>query len=227
MPDGEPCDGSGAAAPAAQLIGLGRDVDSLRRVVDRHDRTLRTAAGRLTELDGQIRSSAAALAAVSEQIADLAGGEQGSGNHRSWFDTTDPTQAQSRLVDLVHWLDRVYFQFPDAVLPSCWIWHPSVIEELLWLQRSWTEAFTGTTAAVFRVADWHDRQRPGVVARIRALNDGVCSLVLHTAGAEQDTRPPTTPAVDALTAIAAWWTTRRDQPPPHPTEIQPANSMDG
>src|SRR5829696_4150505 len=115
MPDGEPGDGSRIAALTAQLLGLGRDVDSLRRVVDRHDRTLRTVAGRLTDLDGQILSSAAALAAVSEQIADLAGGEQGSGIHRSWFDTTDPTQAQSRLVDLVHWLDRVYFQFPDGV----------------------------------------------------------------------------------------------------------------
>jgi hypothetical protein len=141
MPDGEPGDGS-AAALRAQLLGLGRDVDSLRRVVDRHDRTLRTVAGRVTDLDAQTRSSAATLADLCEQIADLVGGEQGSAAHRSWFATTDSRQAQSRLVELVQWLDRVYFQFPDAVLPSCWIWHPSVVEELLWLQRSWTEAFT-------------------------------------------------------------------------------------
>jgi hypothetical protein len=212
---------------AAQVIGLGRDVESLRRLVDRHDRTLRTVAGRLADLEVQIRSLAATLADLSEHIAELAGSDQGSGAHRSWFDTTDPTQARSRLIELVQWLDRVYFQFPDSVLPSCWIWHPSVVEELLWLRRSWTEAFTGSTAAVFRVADWHDRQRPGVVARVRALNDGVCSLDQHARGAEQDARPRRTPAVDAVPAMAAWWAARREEPPPYPRETQATDDMAG
>ena len=104
------------------------------------------------------------------------------------------------------WLDLVYLRFPDAALPSCWLWHPAVVEELLWLRRSWLEAFTGRTAAIFRVADWHDRQRPGVVARIRALDGGMCSLDQHARGAEQDRRPATVPIADGRRAIAAWWT---------------------
>lgn len=224
MSDGEPRDGTGVAALAARLLGLGREVDSLRRLVQGHDRTV---TGRLADLEAHIGLLATTLAGLSEQVAELVGGDQESGAHRSWFDTTDPTQARTDLVNLVQWLDRVYLRFPDAVLPSCWIWHPSVVEELLWLRRSWTEAFTGSTAAVFRVADWHDRQRPGVVARIRALNDGVCSLDQHAPGAEQDRRPPTTPAVDAVPAIAGWWTARPGEPPPHPSEVGLADGAHG
>ena len=116
MPDGEPREGSGSVPIAAQILGLGRDVDSLRRVVDRHDRTVRTVAGRLADLETQVGSSATTLAGLSEQMAELAGSDPGSGAHGSWFEMTDLTEARSRLVDLVHWLKRVYFQFPAVVL---------------------------------------------------------------------------------------------------------------
>lgn len=225
MPDGELRDGSGVAALAARLLGLGREMDSLRRLVQGHDRTV---TGRLADLEAHIGQLATTVAGLSEQVAELVGGgNQESDAHRSWFDTTDPTQARTDLVDLVRWLDRVYLRFPDAVLPPCWIWHPSVVEELRWLRRSWTEAFTGRPAAVFRVADWHDRQRPGVVGRIRALNDGVCSLDQHAPGAEQDRRPTTTPAVDAVPAIADWWTARPGERPPHPSEAGLADGVYG
>ena len=79
---------------------------------------------------------------------------------------------------------------------------------------------------MFRVADWHDRQRPGVVARIRAVNDGVCSLDQHGPGAEQDKRPPTAPAADAIPAIADWWTARRDEPPPYAGEALLTDGVD-
>ena len=227
MSEDQPSEGSGLAGVTVHVVGLGREVEALRRVVDRHERTTQTVADRLADLESRVGSSAATLVDLAEQIGELASGGQVSSAHQSWFDTTDSVQGQSRLDDLARWLDRVYFQFPDAALPSCWIWHPSVVEELLWLRRSWTEAFTGSTAAIFRVADWHDRQRPGVVARIRALNDGVCSLEQHAAGAEQDRRPPTTPAVDAVPLIADWWTSRRSEPPPYPSEAQSGKRVDG
>ena len=140
MPDGASGAEGGAAGMAAQIIGLGRDVDSLRRLVQQHDRTVRTISGRLADLEVQAGSSATTLAALTEQITELAGGGQELGAHRSWFATTDLAQARSSLVDLVGWLDGVYLQFPDAALPSCWLWHPSVVEELLWLRRSWTRS---------------------------------------------------------------------------------------
>lgn len=212
MPDDSP----GAGGMAAQIIALGRDVESLRRLIGRQDAVVRLVRGRVTELEAQAGSSATMLASLSEQVAELAGEGQEAGAHRSWFATSDAELARSRLVDLAGWVEGVYLWFPDTTLPSCWLWHPSVVEELLWLRRSWTEAFTGTTAAIFRVADWHDRWRPGVVARIRALNDGVCSLDQHLPGAEQDRPAPVTPAVDAIPAIAGWWAVYRNEPPPHP-----------
>ena len=101
----------------------------------------------------------------------------------------------------------------------------SVVEELLWLRRSWLEAFTGRTAAIFRVADWHDRQRPGVVARIRGMNGGVCSLDQHERGAEQDRRPPTVPIAGAATRMAAWWTAGHHDGPPYPTDDEIAEAV--
>ena len=217
MPEEQPNGHIGLAAVAGQVIGLGREVESLRRMVDLHRGKLRAVDDQLGEVDGRVGSLAAALAGFADQLAELAVGEDGSTPITSWFDVDDAAVAKTRLVDLARWLDRVYLRFPDAVLPTCWLWHPSVVEELLWLRRSWLEAYTGRTAAAFRVADWHDRQRPGVIARIGALNGGVCSLDQHLAGAEQDRLPPTAGLASAHRPIAEWWTTRRDSAPPPPT----------
>jgi hypothetical protein len=162
-------------------------------MVDSHRGKLRAVDDQLGRVESRIGSLAATLAGVADHIAELAAGDDGLARYASWFEIDDAPVAYRRLTDLVTWLDQVYLQFPDAALPTCWLWHPSVVEELLWLRRSWLEAFTGRTAAVFRVADWHDRQRSGVVARIRALNDGVCSLDQHDRGAERDGRPPNRP----------------------------------
>ena len=228
MPEEAPGAGAGVAGLAAQIIGLGRDVEALRRLIARQDTAVRTIRGWLADLETQVGASATTLATLTEQVTELAGGGQEAGAHRSWFATTDPEQARSRLVELAEWIEGVYLRFPDAALPACWLWHPSVVEELLWLRRSWTEAFTGSTAAIFRVADWHDRQRPGVVARIRALNDGVCSLDQHAPGAEQDRPPQRTPAVDAIPGIVDWWAARREESPPHPDEtVHAGDVVDG
>lgn len=216
QPDGHP----GVAAVAGQLVALGREVESLRRIVETHRGKLRRADDQVGQLEERVSSFAGVLAGLAEQIAELTAAEDGPGRYASWFEVDDPTVAYRRLTELMSWLDRVYLQFPDASLPSCWLWHPAVVEELLWLRRSWTEAFTGRTAAVFRVADWHDRQRPGVVARIRALNGGLCSLDQHQRGAEQDRRPLTVPAADGAEAVASWWATDREDVPPYPTDGQ-------
>ena len=220
MPDEYPNGHAGVAVVAGQVVALGREVESLRRISDTHRGKFRAIDDQLGQVESRVGSLAAALAGFADQLAELATGEDGLAQHMSWFEMDDSAVAYQRLTDLMTWLDRVYLQFPDAVLPTCWLWHPSVVEELLWLRRSWLEAFTGRTAAVFRVADWHDRQRPGVVARIRALGGGVCSLDQHERGAEQDRQPPTVPIAGAAAGMAAWWTADREDAPPYPTEDQ-------
>ena len=224
MSDDQPNGHVGVAAVAGQVVSLGREVESLRRMVDTHRGKFRAVDDRLGQVDSRVGALAATLAGFADQLAELATDEEGLTRHASWFDMDDPAVAYRRLTELMTWLDRVYLQFPDAVLPTCWLWHPSVVEELLWLRRSWLEAFTGRTAAVFRVADWHDRQRPGVVARIRALNGGICSLDQHERGAEQDRRPPAVPIADAATGMATWWTADRELASPYPTGEQLAEA---
>ena len=75
----------------------------------------------------------------------------------------------------------VYLRYPDGAdhLPECWAWHPDVVEELLWLMHAWAAAYQGPQAWVALVGDWHDRQRPGVVRRIKT-----------TAGIVLDREPP-------------------------------------
>jgi hypothetical protein len=93
-----------------------------------------------------------------------------------------------------------------------------VVEELLWLEHAWLGAYQGRAASVGLAADWHDRQRPAVVRRIRQTA-GSCSRERH------QTRPgwnpptssaPTVPGADALALIAGWWGSDRDHPAPEP-----------
>jgi hypothetical protein len=60
---------------------------------------------------------------------------------RSWLLAEDQEQAAADLEDLTGWLARVYLRYPGAVLPSCWAWHPAVVEELWWLRQAHREAY--------------------------------------------------------------------------------------
>jgi hypothetical protein len=93
-----------------------------------------------------------------------------------------------------------------------------VVEELVWLMHAWAAAYQGPQAGVGLVGDWHDRQRPGVVRRIRA-SAGSCSFENHqarTGWTQLSGAAPTVPGIDALAAIADWWGSRRDQAAPEP-----------
>jgi hypothetical protein len=142
---------------------------------------------------------------------------------RAWLLADDPEQAGADLAELIGWLDRVYLVFPDAQLPSCWLWHPDVVEELWWLRNAHADAYHPKQGSWLRVGDWHDRQRPGVVRRIREAV-GSCELMLHTperrpglGGPEQ---PKPAPLTAAVATIAAWVAAGRPQPAPEPTEAQ-------
>ena len=177
---------AGVGGLAERVLSLGREVDSLRRMTDTQREGLRDVRATLDDQHGDLTEHATALAglgtalaSLAEQVAEFARDkEEDQARAASWFEMADPARAVQRLTSLVTWLDRVYIRFPGAELPGCWLWHPPVVEELLWLQRAWTEAFHGRSAATFRAADWHDRQRPNVVRRITEYA-GRCALAEH------------------------------------------------
>ncbi len=198
-------------ASAAAVAGLAAEVETLRRTVD----PLRPLPGRVDEL-------ARLLARVADELADHTA-RAGPVAVPSWLMLpTDPDLARTVLAELTGWLGAVYLRYPDAArdLPECWLWHPDVIEELLWLMHAWAAAYQGPTASVALVGDWHDRYRPGVVRRIKTVA-GTCSLDNHPT--RTTTTTGTAPLGEQATElIADWWATSRDQPPPEPTAAQHA-----
>ncbi len=201
-------------APADVVAALARQVDRLRETF--------TAAD-VPALREDVQALAVTVAGLAEQVAELA--EDGGGGREtpapSWLWPVDPgdpvlagSVAEQLLAGLIEWAERVYVQFDDGRLPECWLWHPGVVEELVWLWRAWRAAYRGSAATVQRAADWHDRQRPGVAARITKAA-GSCSLREHL-----DPAPvPVVPTVDAALAVAVW-RAGPDQLAPVPTGEQ-------
>jgi hypothetical protein len=217
----------GIAGLAERVLSLGHEVDSLRRMTDTQRDGLRDVRARVDDQHGDLTEHATALAGLrtalaglAEQVAELARDEEEEqARAASWFEMADPALAIKRLTSLITWLDRVYIRFPGAELPGCWLWHPPVVEELLWLQRAWTEAYHGRSAATFRVADWHDRQRPNVVRRITEYA-GRCALAEHVpTGERTTTTPPRVLTAEAADDVARAWTADRSAPYPTPDQL--------
>ncbi|ODU24848.1 MAG: hypothetical protein ABT15_32320 [Pseudonocardia sp. SCN 73-27] len=199
-------DEDGWAGPVA---GLARLVDGLRRDLN----PLIALPERVDELASLVAGLADALAASTAR--------RHAAPAPSWLLAPTDTQNAAELLDaLAGWLGAVFLRYPDgaAALPDCWCWHPDIVEELVWLMHAWSAAYQGPAASVGLAGDWHDRQRPGVVRRIRGAA-GSCSRENH------QTRPgrpplatgaPTVPAAAELTVIAGWWAVDRDYPAPEP-----------
>lgn len=132
----------------------------------------------------------------------------------SWLAGELTTEAaQALLRDLAAWLHWVYLRYPGTQLPSCWLWHPAVVEELVWLRGAHRAAYEPDEGSWQRVADWHDRQRPGVVERVKRYA-GDCELSRHAPDGDRalpaHTAPLATPA--DLDRIAHTWATDPDKP---------------
>ena len=203
---------------SSAVAGLAREVETLRRRLDQ----LQVLPQRIEQLAELLARQAETLAAPVAPAAPAP---------TSWLDLpTDPHRpaesssaardAAELLTVLAGWVSGVYLRYPDAAqtLPECWPWHPEVVEELLWLHTAWLAAHQPMPSST-AVGDWHDRQRPGVVRRIRDYA-GLCSLEQHQPGTDQHTPVRVAPITDALPAIAGWWATRRTDPPPAPTAKQ-------
>lgn len=208
-PGGAVQPGAAGAGDVAGVAGLAREVDGLRRTME----PLLELPGRVDDLTRLATDLANAVAALTTRKTAQP--------CPSWLMLPhDPDLAAEVLDQLTGWLQVIYLRYPDGAdhLPECWIRHPEVIEELVWLMHAWAAAYQGPQAGVALVGDWHDRQRPGVVRRIRS-SAGSCSFENHqtrTGWTRRASAAPQVPGVDSVASIAAWWGARRDQAAPEP-----------
>ena len=211
-PDGDP--------PGAAVAGLAREVEALRRRLDQLQ--LAADAGRAARRPARPARRDRRRRTVGTRDAGTAvvAGPAHRPRPPSRVEHARRGPRRSCSPTLAGWVGGVYLRYPDAAqtLPECWLWHPEVVEELLWLHTAWLAAYRPGAAGT-AVGDWHDRQRPGVVRRIRDYA-GLCSLEQHQPGADRHTPAPTAPLADAVPAIAGWWATRRTDPAPAPTAEQ-------
>lgn len=190
------------------LAGLAREVEELQRTVVE----LQTLPKRLEDL-------ANVVTRLAETTNTAAGGNRPDESEAtSWLDYPgDVDAARAVLADLAGWMAAIYLRYTDAAasLPECWAWHPGVVEELLWLQAAWQVAYRSDAASPALAGDWHDRQRPGVVRRIKTVA-GICSIENHQPGGDHHHDAAGVPLPDHLDAIADWWTTNREAAPTAP-----------
>ncbi|MFC5136784.1 hypothetical protein ACFPK1_00940 [Actinomycetospora rhizophila] len=191
------------------LAGLAREVDGLRRGMD----ALVGTPTRVDDLARTVAQLADAIAATPTRPGPTVA--------PSWLAAPTDSEALAALLDeLCRWLHAIFLRYPDgaAVLPECWLWHPDVVEELLWLMHAWRAAYEARGASVQLAGDWHDRQRPGVVRRLWGAV-GSCSRERHQTRPGWNSAPvgaTPVPGADAATSIAWWWAAARDDAPPEP-----------
>jgi hypothetical protein len=179
--------------PRAAIAGLGHDLEVLRRRIDDQD-----------GLGEQVHDLASVVAELAERLAVAPPAKAAPvtwlGLPLSADDAFAHTRAAAVLDDLIRWVATVLLRYPDAVtaLPECWMWHPDVVEELLWLRQAWASAYGGPAGTVLAAGDWHDRSRPGAVRRIRS-SAATCAPERH-------------PEPATVTAVVAWWTSDRRGP---------------
>jgi hypothetical protein len=209
-----------SGGPSDVLPGLARELDLVRRRVDTLAEATEGLPERVEEIAGLVAKLTDALAAVTAR--------RRSEPAPSWLlAPSDPDELRALVEELGSWLTAVFLRYPDGaqVLPECWLWHPDVVEELLWLMHAWCAAYQGAAASVGAAGDWHDRQRPGVVARLRK-SVGSCSVERHQTRpgwSDVPCAPAEVPGLGHTARIVDWWAVGRDQPPPEPAGVPEAS----
>jgi hypothetical protein len=208
-----------------RVVALAREVERIARRIDAHGGRV----DRVEQLTRELHRMQGELADRIETLAAPADGDDDGEEARrlsSWLAADDPELARALLADLCEWLGAVYLRYHGAALPSCWAWHPAVIEELLWLRHAHRAAYEGRGASWRDIGDWHDRQRPGVTRRIReAIGD--CELARHVEGADRHRQAPLqTPLATRTDQIAQTWTAHRTTPAPTDQQLHEAEQHD-
>ena len=211
-PAGSPGPGDAGEGARPVWVAISRNVERTRRRLDTLEGLVRDLGEKLTALGD--RPTAPSPAPGGHATAGATGGM------RSWLRGGDPERAAADLAGLNSWVERVYLAFPDSSLPSCWMWHPDVVEELWWLYQSHIDAYHPETGSWMRVGDWHDRQRPKVVWRFHK-SVAQCAPARHHQSYMLSPRRRPEPAPAAVAVVAAWMAEGRREPAPLPPEDPP------
>jgi len=198
-----------------RLVALGRELERATRRLT----TVEALTGQLDLMLRQLAADVTLLVPIPDETDDA------SPPVRSWLAGDDPAQASADLVDLIDWIDAVYRRYPGGTLPSCWLWHPAVVEELWWLRHTHHGAYHGPDACWRDVADWHDRHRPGVTRRITAAL-GDCELSRHLPAGDRHHAAAPVPLAAAAAQVAEHWTTHRHTPTPTQQQLTEADQHD-
>ena len=198
------------------VVGLAREIEALRRAVT----PLLPVSERVDELAGLLAQVTDVVASLSARPAAVPA--------PSWLMLpAEEFTARRLLGELTAWLHAVFLRYPDGAtsLPECWLYHPDVIEELLWLMHAWCAAYQGSAASVALAGEWHERARPGVVRRI-GKSAGACSIEQHQTRPDWDQTPRgavPVPGMESVEMISRWWAADRDRPAPEPEARQDRN----
>lgn len=212
-------------ARADAVAGLARDVHDLHRAVAQ----LQALPGQVDALTGRADEVGRLVGELSEAVQALTRRPKAVPAPSWLLLPDDPAIVERMLGGLCSWLHAIFLRYPDGVaaLPECWLRHPDVVEELLWLMHAWCAAYQGPAASVQLAGDWHDRQRPGVVRRL-LRSAGSCSIEKHMTRPDWDQYPTgatAVPRVDEAAEMAAWWGARRDDPAPEPAAARTSGSV--
>ncbi|MGW1341339.1 hypothetical protein ACWCOV_09820 [Kribbella sp. NPDC002412] len=222
----------GTAALAA-VAGLARSVETLSRDVAAMKTGLQHTASKaaVSRLNDTVASLGNTVASFEELLTRLAAKSNGGRSRaaaesevepvRSWLRLPehDAAAIEAVLSELLPWMESTYLRYATAreTLPPCWLWHPEIVEELLWLMDAWTAAYDSDEASNKLVGDWHDRQRPGVTRRIGEYAPA-CDVLAHRDPAGQPAI--TVPLAADADPFVTWWSTNRDTHGPAPTTEQ-------
>ena len=198
-----------------RLVALGRELERATRRLT----TVEALTGQLDLMLRQLAADIALLVPTPDETDDV------TPPVRSWLAADDPAQASADLAALIEWVHAVYVRYPGGALPSCWLWHPAVAEELWWLRHTHHGAYHSQSACWRDVADWHDRHRPGVTRRITAAL-GDCELSRHLPGADRHQPTAPVPLAGAAAQIAEHWTRERGTPTPTQQQLTEADQHD-
>lgn len=207
----------------------GGQVDALAALLDRLDK-IHEVAGIVERLGRQQQQLDATVKRIAKRIFDDNKKTQEQKEEEeeapppvfSWLALPQEMEPEALqiLTDLADWLARVYRRFPGSELPSCWMWHPWVIEELVTLWCLFEFAYHGEKPAPRLAADWLNQYRPNCVKRIAEKTRG-CRLDKHPLPESNEV-----PLAAHLDLVAGVWAERREVPPPSGAALVDAESYD-
>ncbi|MCA1693556.1 MAG: hypothetical protein LC749_01830, partial [Actinobacteria bacterium] len=118
--------------PPDPVTGLASEVEALARTV-----------ADLAPLPALVQRLSQAVAHIAQHSAQQTDTDRtGAVSWLAYDGDTDT--AETILNHLTRWVAGVYLRYSDApkTFPHCWLWHPDVVEELLWLRGAWLHAYS-------------------------------------------------------------------------------------